>query len=137
MLTLPRQNRRKALVLDLLGVACGGILGGLLYYWSLRYGYLLVFLPGILAALGCALTSEKPSRIRGAACSLLAMFLALFLEWQFAPFRVNESYWYFLANVHELSRQTIFGVLVAGALAFIFGSRSIRAAKQAIRMKSG
>lgn len=51
-------------------------------------------------------------------CGVLAVGLGLFTEWQFAPFKKDDSLSYFLAHILDLRPITLIMIAVGGAIGF-------------------
>ncbi len=114
----PRANWLLGLVGGVGGGAAGYGLFFVLYNFGGLYG---IVLPGAGIGLGCELLSRGKSNALGAVCGVSAAALGIFTEWQFAPFRADDSLGYFLTHLHQLPPGTLV-LLAAGVLfAFWFG----------------
>ena len=108
----------------LLGVA-GGIIGGGIGYFAFffltRQGLYAMVLPGALLGLGCGYLSGFKSTTLGILCGLVAVLLAIFIEWQFAPFVRDNSFTYFILHFYKLKPMTLVMIVIGGLFGFWFG----------------
>lgn len=108
----------------LLGVV-GGIIGGAIGYFAFffiaRQGFYAMVLPGALLGLGCGFLSGFRSTSLGIACGICAVLLGFFIEWQFAPFVLDESFTYFITHVHDLKPMTLAMIAMGGFMGFWCG----------------
>ena len=78
-------------------------------------------LPGALVGLGCGLLSGGRSTALGIVCGVLALWLGLFVEWRFAPFKADDGFAYFITHVHKLTMMTLIMIAVGGLLGYWLG----------------
>ncbi|MBI5757255.1 MAG: hypothetical protein HZA46_01910 [Planctomycetales bacterium] len=107
----------KRTFLVLAGAVVGGVLGYFAFFWMRRRGFYGLILPGGLLGLGAGVAQNRSTRL-AVVCGLLATALGLFTEWQYAPFRKDDSLSYFLLHVHELEPVTLMMVAVGGVMGF-------------------
>jgi hypothetical protein len=107
----------RSTLLVLAGAAAGGTLGYLGFFWIAQQGFYALVLPGGLLGLGASLA---PNRWIGWAviCGAAALALGLYTEWQFAPFKADESMSYFMTHLHQLKPVTWLMILVGAAIGF-------------------
>lgn len=118
----------KRLLIDhlrgLVGAILGGVLGFYTFGWLLHQGFYGLIIPGALLGLGCGLLAGRPSAIRGVACGLAAVALALFSEWHYFPDREDDSLGYFAAHLTSRGPVTLMMIGVGGVVAFWVGKDS-------------
>jgi hypothetical protein len=114
----------KNALLVLGGAAIGGVLGYFAFFWIANQGLYGMIIPGGLLGLGAGIAKNR-SIIVAVVCGVLAIGLGLFTEWQFAPFKKDDSLGYFLAHVHELKPITLIMIAVGAAIAFWIPFRRI------------
>ena len=114
----------KNALLVLGGAALGGALGYFVFFWIAQQGLYGMIIPGGLLGLGAGVVKNR-SVIIAVVCGLLAIALALFTEWQFAPFKKDDSLGYFLAHVYDLKPITLIMIAVGAAIAFWIPFRRI------------
>jgi len=108
-------------VLGLGGALVGAFLGYLLFVAIAGQGFYAIVLPGALAGVGCGALSGRKSTGLGIVCAILGLAAGIFAEWRFAPFIADNSLFYFLTHIHELTRFTQVLILLGAAFAFWFG----------------
>jgi hypothetical protein len=108
-------------LLGLIGAVAGGAIGYTLFFLIVRQGLYAMVLPGALLGLGCGLLSGFKSNALGIVGGILALFLGLIIEWQFAPFVRDGSFNYFITHVHNLRSMTLFLIAVGGFFGYWFG----------------
>jgi hypothetical protein len=118
---MPEGAKQANWLLGLLGAAAGGAAGYFLFFLLTREGFYGLILPGAALGLGCGALLGGKSNAVGAACGVLALLLGIFTEWRFAPFIVDDSLWFFIAHLHELTLTTLVSIAVGGLFAFWFG----------------
>ncbi len=52
---------------------------------------------------------------------MLACGLGIFTEWRFAPFNVDDSFSFFVAHLHDLTRTALISMAVGGFFGYWFG----------------
>jgi hypothetical protein len=114
----------KNALLVLGGAAIGGVLGYFVFFWIANQGLYGMIIPGGLLGLGAGIAKNR-SIIIAIVCGALAVGLGLFTEWQFAPFKKDDSLGYFLAHIHELKPITMIMIAVGAAIAFWIPFRRI------------
>ena len=108
-------------VLGVAGAIAGGLLGYFAFFLLARQGLYAMVLPGALLGLGCGSLSGIKSNVLGIVSGLLAVLLAVFTEWRFAPFVDDGSFGYFISHVHNLKSMTLIMIAVGGLFSFWFG----------------
>jgi hypothetical protein len=108
-------------VLGLGGAVVGALLGYLLFVAIAGQGFYAIVLPGALAGVGCGALSGRKSTGLGIVCAILGLAAGIFAEWRFSPFIADNSLFYFLTHIHELTRFTQILILLGAAFAFWFG----------------
>lgn len=108
-------------LLGLLGGIVGGALGYAVFFFLAGQGLYAMVLPGALLGLGCGYLSRISSLGLGTLCGLSAIFLGLFIEWQFAPFIVDDRFGYFMTHLHDLRPMTLIMIALGGIFGFWFG----------------
>ncbi len=104
-------------VLALVGAALGGVVGYFAFFWIVRQGFYGLILPGGLLGIGAGMFMPR-SMITATLCGAAALGLGLFTEWQFAPFKKDDSFGFFLAHAHELKPITLLMIAAGTALGF-------------------
>ena len=107
----------KNALLVLGGAALGGALGYFVFFWIAQQGLYGMIIPGGLLGLGAGIAKNR-SIIVAILCGVLAIGLGLFPEWQFAPFKKDDSLGYFLAHVYDLKPITLIMIAVGGFIGF-------------------
>jgi len=105
----------------LAGAAVGGAAGYFLFGILWRQGYYALAVPAALMGLGCGFASGMASNALGATCAAAGIGLAIFIEWQWSPFRVDGSLGYFLTHLQNLKGMTQFMIALSGIFGFWFG----------------
>jgi hypothetical protein len=118
---MTKQSIAVSHLLGLIGAIVGGYLGYLGFGWFYRHGYYAMIMPGALLGLGCGLLARHPSTIRGVVCALGALALGFYTEWEYFPFRVDESLPYFLSHVHQIQSVGLVMIGVGALIAFWVG----------------
>lgn len=99
------------------GAVLGGSIGYFAFGWLISQGFYGLVLPGGLMGLGAGWTSCR-WRWPSVLCGLLALALGLFAEWQFSPFRADDSFSYFLGHVHQLKPVTLLMIAAGAGIGF-------------------
>jgi hypothetical protein len=105
----------------LAGAAVGAAVGYFLFGLMWRQGFYALALPPALLGLGCSFASRISSNLLGAVCAVAGVALAVFMEWHWRPFRVDDSLGYFLTHLHNLQGMTLFMISLSGIFGFWFG----------------
>src|SRR4051794_23372278 len=100
-------NHATALFFGLLGAAIGGCLGYFGFFWMVKQGFYGLILPPGLLGLGAGLLARERSTTLSIICGVAGLWLGLFTEWQYAPFKADRSFIYFLTHVHQLQSMTL------------------------------
>jgi hypothetical protein len=109
------------------GALIGAVVGWFAFGWLVSQGLYALALPGALLGLGCGLISRGVSTVNAVLCAILAGALGLVLEWWHLPFRDDESFGFFLSNLHELKPITWLMVALGSVFGYWFGRGSSRA----------
>lgn len=104
-------------ILVLLGAIIGGMLGYFVFFWILLQGFYELILPGGLVGLGAGLFKSK-LKIVSAICGLLALTFGIVAEWRFAPFKADDSFGYFVTQLHQLKPMTLIMIVAGTAVGF-------------------
>ena len=67
---------------------------------------------------------------------LSALLLGLFTEWRFFPFKADDSFRYFLRNVHELKPITLLMIAAGTAIGFWVPFRRVQQDREPSAPKS-
>lgn len=102
----------------LLGMAIGGTAGFFLFQWLVSQNFYALAMPGALMGLACGYASRIYSPALAVVSGICAACLTVFTEWKFFPFRVDESFSYFLAHMHQCQTVT----LIMFALGVVFAA---------------
>ena len=89
-------RRSRATSSALIGAVIGGVLGYYTFKWILDHGFYGMMIPGGLLGLGCGLLAQHPFHMREG--DLPRRLAWESLEWRFAPFIADQS-WYYLKNI--------------------------------------
>ena len=76
---------------------------------------------GALVGIGCGALSGCQSNVLGLVCCVLACALGIFTEWRYAPFNADDSFSFFVAHLHDLSRTALISMAVGGFFGYWFG----------------
>ena len=107
--------KQAALVLG--GGVLGGVVGYFAFGWLISQGFYGLVLPGGLIGMGAGY-GQCRSRWPSVVCGVSALWLGLFTEWRFFPFKADDSFGYFLRNVHELKPITLLMLAAGKAIGF-------------------
>ena len=91
-------------LLGLVGEIGGGALGYFVFFLLAREGFYGMILPALLSASAAVRFSGCQSNVLGLVCCVLACALGIFTEWRYAPFNADDSFSFFVAHLHDLSR---------------------------------
>ena len=108
-------------LLGIVGGAVGGAIGYFLFFAIVRQGFYALALPGALLGLGCTLCARTPSNALGIACGVFALILGIGIEWNYAPFRKDESLAFFVTHLFELKPVTLIMIALGSWLGYWFG----------------
>jgi hypothetical protein len=108
-------------LLGLVGAIGGGALGYFVFFLLAREGFYGMILPGALVGIGCGALSGCQSNVLGLVCCVLACALGIFTEWRYAPFNADDSFSFFVAHLHDLSRTALISMAVGGFFGYWFG----------------
>ena len=100
------------------GAIAGAAFGYFVFGVLLRQGFYALALPGATIGLLCGFLSGIKSVHLAIVCGLLSLGMCLFVEWQNFPFKADDSFSYFLANVMQLKG----GTKLLIALGTLFGA---------------
>jgi hypothetical protein len=107
--------------LGAVGAVIGGIAGYFAFTWLANHGWYGLMLPGALLGFGCGMLARHRSSLRGLACALGALGLALFAEWKEFPFAKDDSFFFMVSHFHEKSPPKILMLVAGMLLAFWLG----------------
>jgi hypothetical protein len=108
------------------GALIGAVIGWFAFDWIVGQGLYALALPGALLGLGCGLFAGGVSTVNAVLCAILAGALGLVLEWWHLPFVADESFGFFLSNLHELKPITWLMVALGSVFGYWFGRGSSR-----------
>jgi hypothetical protein len=100
-------NQSRVIALGLAGAVVGGCIGYYAFFWIARQGFYALVLPPGLLGWAAAICARERSSVLAAICGVAGFALALFTEWQFAPFVADRSLSYFVMHLHELTPITM------------------------------
>ena len=110
-----------ALIRGCVGAIIGGVVGYALFQWILRQGFRAEAIPGALVGAGFGLLSGKRSWILGLVAGILGSMWGIVVEWRFFPFADDESFAYFIANLHQKPQIVLIALGVGSLVAFWLG----------------
>lgn len=113
---MPHSPALPRISLALLAAAAGGAVGYYAFFWIAQQGFYAIMLPPALVGLAAGYVMTSRSQPLAIVCCIAGLALGLFTEWKFAPFRLDNSWSYFLTHVHQLKPVTLL-MLVIGAVA--------------------
>lgn len=117
--------RRSLPVRDMAAGIFGGIAGACVGYYLFRLlatqGFYALVLPGALAGIGCGSLSRHRSVLLGAISAIIGLSAGIYSEWRQYPFMEDDSFNYFIMNLHQLRPFTLLLMVAGGILAFWFG----------------
>jgi hypothetical protein len=113
--------RMAPLIRGLFGAAIGGVIGFYVFEWILSQDFYALVLPGAVLGMGFGVASREHSKVCGIVSGILALGLGLFVEWNRAPFRIDDSFSFFLKNFYELKPIQLIMIGLGGLIAFWFG----------------
>jgi hypothetical protein len=108
-------------ILSFLGAVAGGVVGYYTFQWLISQNFYGLMIPGALVGLGSGLLSDRPSHVRGVLCALAGLFLGLYAEWSFEPFRDDRSFLYLLSHVHQFRPVTMLMLALGTFFAYWLG----------------
>src|ERR1051326_1251307 len=100
--------------LAIVGGVAAGAGGYFIFGWLARQGFYAVALPGALLGAGWGLLARRRSLPVSTVCSLAALGLGIFAEWDHFPFIADSSFGYFLAHLHLLPPVKILMIVLGG-----------------------
>jgi hypothetical protein len=103
------------------GAMIGAVVGWFAFGWLVGQGFYALALPGALVGFGCGLISGGASTVNAILCAVFAGILGIVLEWWHLPFRADESFGFFLSNLHELKPITWLMVALGSVFGYWFG----------------
>jgi hypothetical protein len=109
-------SRKANLVLGLVGAVVGGTAGLFAFQWIVNQGFYALIVPPALLGLGAGFCARGRSVPLAIVCGIAGLGLALFAEWQFRPFKADDSFVYFIAHVSSLRPLTLI-MIVIGTIA--------------------
>lgn len=115
---MSQSTRWPMLPFGLIGAVLGGTLGYFAFFWAVDQGFYGLMLPPGLLGLGASLGARGRSQPLAIFCGVLGLWLALYTEWRYAPFRADESFSYFIKHVHKLKPLTLLFVAVGTFLSY-------------------
>ena len=110
------------------GALLGALVGYGIFRFFLRYGFYAPIAPAALLGIGCGLASGRASWLLAVGCGLAGLWVSIYTEWSAFPFAADESFGYFLANLHSLDGLPVKWLffLVGAGLAGWFGRGRLR-----------
>lgn len=109
------------------GALAGGVVGFGAFTLLLKYfGLYAMAIPGALVGLICGYCVNRRSLVLGVVCAGIAAANMIFAEWWNFPFKKDDSLWFFLQNLGQLSGLFWLSLLLGGGLAFWFGQGNER-----------
>lgn len=115
---MPQSYRWPMLPFGLTGAVLGGTLGYFGFFWIASQGFYALMLPAGLLGLGASLGARGRSQPLAILCGVMGLGLTLYTEWRYAPFRVDESFLYFITHVHRLKPITLLMTAVGTFLSY-------------------
>ena len=85
----------------------GGCVGYFAFFWVVRQGFYAIMLPPAMVGLGAGLLARRRSPLLAAICAVAGLGLGIITEWKFAPFKVDDSFSFFVTHLHELRSLTL------------------------------
>src|SRR5215475_12478134 len=83
------------------GAAVGGAIGYVVTTWLASRGLYALVVPGGLLGAGCGFAAGGRSQARGIVCAIAGLVLSVYTNWVVAPFVADESFSYFVMNIHK------------------------------------
>lgn len=122
ILDASRDPMAKSWAMGILGAALGAIAAWFIYNWAYDQGFYALALPGAAVGLGFSALSRRTMIAGGIFCAVVSFFLTAACEWNNSPFDSDQSFTYFLANIHNVDSQMTLVMIGLGVLmAFWFG----------------
>lgn len=115
---MPAPARWPMFPFGLTGAVLGGTLGYFAFFWAADQGFYALMLPPGLLGLGASIGARGRSQPLAIVCAVMGLLLTLYTEWRFAPFRVDESFSYFITHVHKLKPLTLLFVALGTFLSY-------------------
>jgi hypothetical protein len=116
------RNHLVSHVLGLVGAVIGGVLGYYLVFWIRQSGFYGMMIPGAVLGWGSSLLARHRSVARGVVCTVAALGLGLFTEWNlFTKFKADGSFGYLVKHFYELEPVTLFMIAFGAFFAFWLG----------------
>lgn len=97
--------------------AAGGTLGYFGFFWAASQGLYAMVLPGGLIGIGATIWPVRSTWICWL-CGLAALLLGIVTEWQYRPFKADDSLAYFVTHLHQLTGMTLLMIGLGAALGF-------------------
>lgn len=107
--------------LGIVGAMVGGAAGYFVFSLLLQNGFYAMVLPGTLIGLGCGLLSGMKSNLLGMICAATALLLGIYTEGHLLPFVADDSFAFFVANLHHLPLTHMIMIALGALFAFWFG----------------
>ena len=109
------------------GALAGALAGFVIFTLLLDYtGVYAMAIPGALVGIVCGYCINRRSLLLGIICGGIAAVNMILSEWWNFPFKKDESLWFFLQNLSQLSGLFWLSLLLGGGLAFWFGQGNER-----------
>jgi hypothetical protein len=121
------KSQALVIVRGMAGAAVGAVLGWFAFDWLFDQGLYGLALPGALVGLVCGVASGGTSLVNAIACTVVAIGLALVIEWKHFAFAVDGSFAYFVTHLHQLRGVTWLMMILGAVFAFWFGRGRTRA----------
>lgn len=116
-----RTNNFAVILRGVAGAVLGGVVGYFAFDFAMTKGLYMMIIPGVAIGFGCGQFSRQFSRLNGVICAVLAIVLALYVEWHFFPFVVDDSLEFFIMHIHDLRGMTQIMIAVGAYIAYRFG----------------
>jgi hypothetical protein len=117
----PPPTDHRVLLRGLVGALVGGHLGFLLFWFLAKQGLYSSMVPGILLGMVAGFAARGRSQVLGVICLVAAIPLTIFAEWFVFPFVKDDSFVFFLSNLHQLKPIKLIMMALGIAGAYWFG----------------
>jgi hypothetical protein len=104
-------------LLAIAGAIVGGAIGCWVFGWLLDQGLYGLVLPGGLLGIGAGFARPRSIFIP-IACGVAALVLGIVAEWQHFPFRVDQSFTYFVSHFYDLQPATLLMIGLGAVVGF-------------------
>src|SRR5262245_36492925 len=103
------------------GAAVGGAIGYVVTTWLASRGLYALVVPGGLLGAGCGSAAGVRSQARGLACAIAGLAVSVYTNWVLAPFVADESFVYFVKNIHKEQPMFLLMIVLGTLAAYWFG----------------